>query len=70
MFFLERRPEKWTIKEKGTEKEIDGTQMCLADWFSLYEYVASGKPTRGSIPFEGKDGGYFKKRGKSLHRFE
>ena len=41
--------------------------MCLADWYSLYDHVASGKPPKGGIPFEGKGGGYFKKRGKPVY---
>ena len=65
--FTERRPDEWTICENGELKEVNGAEMCLADWYSLYDHVASGKPPKGGIPFEGKGGGYFKKRGKPVY---
>ena len=54
--FTERRPDEWTICENGELKEVNGAEMCLADWNSLYDHVASGKPPKGGIPFEGKGG--------------
>lgn len=63
--YYEHRPKTWTITVKGKMKDIDGNSLCLADWFSLYEHVASGKPPKGGIPFEGMKG-YFKKRGRSM----
>ena len=59
--YYESRPDTWTAKVGGQMVKVDGTDMCLADWYSLYDHRASGKPPKGSIPFVGRTG-YFTKR--------
>ena len=62
--YYEHRPSSWTIIEKGRVKEINGETMCLAEWVSFYDHVASGKVPKGNILFEGMNG-HFRKRGRT-----
>ena len=62
--YYESRPDTWEDKVGGQMVEIDGKNMCLADWFSKYDHKASGKPPKGGISFEGNRSGWFKRRGQ------
>ena len=62
--YYESRPDTWTEEVKGKMVKVDGTDMCLADWYTLYDHSASGKPPKGCIPFEGRTGYFRKRRGQ------
>ena len=62
--YYEARPDTWEEKVKGHTVKIDGKNMCLADWVSLYDHFASGKPSRGGngVLFQGGRKGWFRRR--------
>ena len=62
--YYEARPDTWEEKVKGHTVKIDGKNMCLADWFSLYDHFASGKPSQkgNGVLFQGKRNGWFRRR--------
>ena len=62
--YYERRPNVWTENVGGRPVNVDGTELCLADWCSKYDYFATGKASKGGIPFEGSAGGWFRRRGQ------
>ena len=62
--YYERRPDVWTDKVNRQLEEVDGMDLCLADWYSRYDYSASGKAPKAGIAFEGSAGGWFRRRGQ------
>ena len=60
--YYESRPDKWEEQVGGQMVEVDGINMCLADWYSQYDY--DGKPGKSRIPFEGNRKGWFRRRGQ------
>ena len=49
--------------------KVDGTDMCLADWYSQYDHRASGKSRKGDIPFGGRTGYFTKRRQRAVLRY-
>merc|ERR1712016_422618 len=60
--YYESRPDKWEERVGCQMVEVDGINMCLADWYSQYDY--DGKPGKSRIPFEGNRKGWFRRRGQ------
>ena len=67
--YYESRPDTWEerVKDKvvkGKVVKVDGKNLCLADFVSLYDHFASGKPSEkgNGVLFQGGRKGWFRRR--------